>query len=278
MVLRPPDIARAIHALVKVFQSPCGEMVLRLVAQQWLQVIREKFQSPCGEMVLRQSGLKHYFYGFTLKVSVPLRGNGLATRPGKIQLHSATVMFQSPCGEMVLRLAKSFRSPEICVSFQSPCGEMVLRQSNNKIGGNYPYPSFSPLAGKWSCDYLSEDCTTIETSEFQSPCGEMVLRHSIETTLPPPVTEFQSPCGEMVLRPQLNHAPYQPCQICFSPLAGKWSCDDCRILNITKSRSGFQSPCGEMVLRRKQRVRPSLFTHYRVSVPLRGNGLATENG
>ena len=64
-----------------------------------------KFQSPCGEMVLRQNRLKFRGYDLVVnsRVSVPLRGNGLAT-------------------------------------------EWPLRKTTAKR-------CFSPLAGKWSCDF-----------------------------------------------------------------------------------------------------------------------------
>ena len=38
-----------------------------------------------------------------MKVSVPLRGNGLATEISSMKFNSLLLKFQSPCGEMVLR-------------------------------------------------------------------------------------------------------------------------------------------------------------------------------
>ena len=117
--------------------------------------LKSLFQSPCGEMVLRPYRNHIFNYQKAKGVSVPLRGNGLATwtrsKPTRSQSQGfsplagkwscgsiienqhyeelGTNVFQSPCGEMVLRQNSSFKEtitmPE--VMFQSPCGEMVLR-------------------------------------------------------------------------------------------------------------------------------------------------------
>ncbi len=58
------------------FQSPCGEVVVKVYTLEDLSHMTYKeFQSPCGEVVVKGHQVKRNPYA-CYKVSVPLRGSG----------------------------------------------------------------------------------------------------------------------------------------------------------------------------------------------------------
>ena len=164
----------------------------------------------------------------TPNVSVPLRGNGLATLQSLKIRRNSHVLFQSPCGEMVLRRNSMKILPVLVYVFQSPCGEMVLRQGLEEVSAGAGRDCFSPLAGKWSCDLSLRREHEISWIFVSVPLRGNGLATS---------NNLASTADKKVR--------------CFSPLAGKWSCDRAIFSRKNERSKKFQSPCGEMVLRRR---------------------------
>ncbi len=61
------------------------------------------FQSPCGEMVVKDYRTGDVITNCSAVVSVPLRGNGRESTTSPTTCQPATMEFQSPCGEMVVK-------------------------------------------------------------------------------------------------------------------------------------------------------------------------------
>ncbi len=91
------------------------------------------FQSPCGEVVVKV--LRHQQRerdGRKKFVSVPLRGSGGESQEIRQYLEGrlGDELFQSPCGEVVVKVSSATISANaFSLSFQSPCGEVVVKES-----------------------------------------------------------------------------------------------------------------------------------------------------
>ncbi len=92
-----------------MFQSPCGEKVLKVDAWIKSHEGRDAFQFPCGEKVLKVWTSVNSLNKRHL-VSVPLRGKGFESLYiNMIQVSLLMKLFQSPCGEKVLKGLSEFR-------------------------------------------------------------------------------------------------------------------------------------------------------------------------
>ena len=107
------------------FQSPCGEVIVKLGNVDRNHEYRttavsvplrgsdretmnfnastgwdEGFQSPCGEVIVKRVNLT--IFEAPMKVSVPLRGSDRETTV-KLFWKNVTTLFQSPCGEVIVK-------------------------------------------------------------------------------------------------------------------------------------------------------------------------------
>ena len=78
MVVKESHFGRFEQLLSSLFQSPCGEVVVKVLVLIQKDRSISLFQSPCGEVVVKGFLLEEMLMG-RYKVSVPLRGSGRET-------------------------------------------------------------------------------------------------------------------------------------------------------------------------------------------------------
>ncbi len=138
------------------------------------------FQSPCGDLVNRK--LAETLASFTAICFSPLAGIWLIESGNWYgNFYGGHTVFQSPCGDLVNRKTENkIASRWVPCRFQSPCGDLVNRKRALSVFRKVASPScFSPLAGIWLIERRNTLVSRIQFSQmFQSPCGDLVNRKS----------------------------------------------------------------------------------------------------